>query len=172
MSSRWYRLEGGRVIDDEARVVGEGEQTFSKAGDVPATSNERADIIPQEIGGGGTEIDEPFSIEGQNLASDWESRTIYIDARIVEVNDEVVHLDCLLDPEERVFEERVFDRRLIEGRIPVKIGKYILIKIIQSPGQQNIIFKNDTGCVRREYFEEEPDLDEIDDDIFNSPVEI
>lgn len=99
-------------------------------------------------------------------------RTItYVEARIVEIHEDRVCLECVLDRESEILEERVFDRPLFEGHIQLEVGKYIVITILQKPGEKRIKVNNDNGLVRKDIFELDLDLDELDSEMFNEPLQ-
>ena len=92
----------------------------------------------------------------------WDDYT-NVDARIVEVGEDWVRLDCLVDSENQVFQERTFQRRLLEGALPVRTGAYVLIRIFTSPGKIKHTFTDGEKYVRKEFFEDDSWFVDLED---------
>jgi len=85
-----------------------------------------------------------------------------IDAKIIEVNETTVTMECLVKPSERVFQERTFDLTLLDGAVPVRLGQFIQIRVFQKPGKIVHVFIDGSKLVQRERFEYHPALSEED----------
>ena len=85
-----------------------------------------------------------------------------IDAKIIEVNETTVTMECLVKPSERVFQERTFALTLLDGAVPVRLGQFIQIRVFQKPGKIVHVFIDGSKLVQRERFEYHPALSEED----------
>ena len=85
-----------------------------------------------------------------------------IDAKIIEVNETTVTMECLVNPSERVFQERTFALTLLDGAVPVRLGQFIQIRVFQKPGKIVHVFIDGSKLVQRERFEYHPALSEED----------
>ncbi len=85
-----------------------------------------------------------------------------IDAKIIEVNETTVTMECLVNPSERVFQERTFDLTLLDGAVPVRLGQFVQIRVFQKPGKIVHTFIDGSKLVQRERFEYHPALSEED----------
>ncbi|PSQ78156.1 MAG: hypothetical protein BRD37_03455 [Bacteroidetes bacterium QH_8_67_23] len=86
-----------------------------------------------------------------------------IDARILEVTDETVKLECLISKTKHEFQERVFPKALLEGVVDLEVGSYVLLRILQRPGKIAHVFHNGDGIVQKEVFEDTSRFDDLDD---------
>ena len=86
-----------------------------------------------------------------------------IDARIIEIGEEWVRLDCLVDSENQVFQERVFQRGLLEGALPMRVGAYVLIRVFTSPGKIKHTFDDGEKLVRKKFFEDDSWFADLED---------
>lgn len=88
----------------------------------------------------------PFSVE------QWEVSTS-LDARIFQLDKKSVSCDCLVDPDERLFEKRIFPRQLFEHLFELEVGRLIIIKIRSKKGSMRIDVTDGRGIVAPELFE-------------------
>ncbi|WP_457654109.1 hypothetical protein [Rhodocaloribacter sp.] len=107
--------------------------------------------------------------ESTLVAETWEEY-LNIDARVLEVGDDWVRMDCLLDRESKYFEERVFERLLVEGAGPLHEGKYVLIRIRQRKGKQVVTFHDGGKCVRKDAFEDYSMFKDLLDEELQKPL--
>lgn len=85
-----------------------------------------------------------------------------IDARITEVGEDFVRLDCLVDSANRLFEEREFERELLKG-LPLHVGAYVFIRVLQRPRKMMFTFHDGEKYVRhKDLFEDDTWIDELD----------
>jgi hypothetical protein len=110
--------------------------------------------------------DTTFRTAHDHLAPEHQSwvggKTMYIQARIVEILPDVVVMECLIDDvEPATIEEREFDRTLMPNNLALAFGTLVLIHIYQRPGQQTITFKPGEGIVKPQRFENAHLFDEL-----------
>lgn len=84
------------------------------------------------------------------------------DARIIEIKDSSVVLDCLMDRENKHFETRIFNKRLFKNFNDLNEGQYILIRQFSKPGKITFTLNNGEKLVNKEYFESHPEFSDLD----------
>ncbi len=75
-----------------------------------------------------------------------------IPAIIVDYNDEVVTMECLIDANTLRTQKRHFKKNLLNGAVEFKVGAQVLIKTYQRPGRLNIEFVNGKNLFRYDLF--------------------
>ncbi|NGP88985.1 hypothetical protein [Fodinibius halophilus] len=93
------------------------------------------------------------------------------DARVIEINDPNVVLDCLIDRENKRFETRIFRLELFNNFEKLREGQYILIRQFTKPGKVSFTINDGEKLVNKEYFESHPELSEIDE-IENQEIDL
>jgi hypothetical protein len=84
---------------------------------------------------------------------------------IIEVDEEVILINCLLDKEKRIFQVRRFDKGPFENYIDLKVGSYILIKSITKPGNRIFEFHNELQDLSK-YFKKEDYFEGLENSSF------
>ena len=98
------------------------------------------------------------------------SDVLHIDARIIDVRDQWVNLECLMDPDERRFQQRRFERSLLEGAVPLEVGGYLVVSRHKKPGKVVHTFRDGSKLVDREAFEKSSRFDDLADLDLEQPL--
>lgn len=116
-------------------------------------------------------LDKPFHVPTTiPEAETWEDYD-HVDARILEIGDDWVRMDCLIDRNSREFEERTFERLLVEGAGSLYVGKYVVITIRRRTGKQVVTFHDGEKTVNRENFEDYSMFENLLDDDLQKPLD-
>lgn len=98
-----------------------------------------------------TEISD-LAITGAGVVEDqWDVRQ-NIPAMIVDHNEDVVTMECLIDESNLKTQKRLFKTNLLKGAVELEPGTLVLIKTYQRPGKLNIEFVNGKGLFRSNLF--------------------
>ncbi len=84
----------------------------------------------------------------------WES-SISLDARVFHMDEKSVSCDCIIDPDENLFEKRIFPRQLFDHLFELSTGRFVVIKIRSKKGAMRIDITDGRGIVAPEKFEME-----------------
>jgi hypothetical protein len=76
-----------------------------------------------------------------------------ISSKLIDFDESLVSLECLLDKEERIYEEREFDIALFNG-YNLEIGKLFKVCIYQRENQRMIDIKDDSKLISTDDFPE------------------
>jgi hypothetical protein len=83
----------------------------------------------------------PFESRRKNNEEDWKLvETTH--ARVLEVSEETVVLECLVDKENKIFENKRFDKKLLEGVLQPQDGKFVIIQEFFRPGEIRFKFRD------------------------------
>lgn len=104
------------------------------------------------------------------FSESWED-TQNLDARIIEIQDQLVKLEVLVDRESRQFEDRFFRKQLLEGAVTLEVGTYVLLRIFRGRGKIKFTFHNGDSIVDRELFEDTSRFSDLDDFDFDVELE-
>jgi hypothetical protein len=75
---------------------------------------------------------------------------MHIDARIIQADENIVTLECLVDGE---LESREFPRSIVEGPVPIKYHQLVQIRVSEQPGKISFTFLNGRKLVNPDIFE-------------------
>ena len=97
-----------------------------------------------------------------------------IPAMIVDYNEDVVTMECMIDEGNLKTQKRLFKTELLKGAIELERESLVLIKTYQRPGHLNIEFVNGKGLFRSNLFidatEKEKAFAGIEKGIFDKPI--
>ena len=94
---------------------------------------------------------ESFKQSGFLLNEHWDN-TFYIHARVIEIYSKEVICECLIDPENNVFENRSFEKLLFGNVDQIGIGTFVLLTIQTKKGSSRIDIHKGKGIVNEEKF--------------------
>lgn len=77
-----------------------------------------------------------------------------IPARLLEVNENHVILECLIDVENKTFQNRKFEKDLLEGIIPLVSFYPLIIRIFKRKGERKFNFIDGKNLIDISLFEE------------------
>lgn len=106
----------------------------------------------------GFQLDNFIAVDG----GIWRKRKNYY-GRIVKLSKEYVEVDCLIDPQERIFEEREFIRLLFENITDLSVGKYVIIRMFLREGKSQITVNDADNLVNKKLFEDDSQFDDLKD---------
>lgn len=93
------------------------------------------------------------------------------DARIIEIGDSKIKLDCLVDRENKKFQTRLFDKSLFTNIHDLIAGKYILVRVFKKPGKVSFTINDGENLVDKSNFENHPEFADLDY-INHEPVDL
>jgi hypothetical protein len=96
------------------------------------------------------------------VSESWDD-TENLDARIVRVRGEAVHVEVLVDRANRRFEDRIFNRDLLKGAVSLEAGNYILLRIFRGKGKIKFTFHNGDKLVDKSIFEDLSRYSDLED---------
>lgn len=113
-------------------------------------------------------------ITGAGVIEDqWDVRQ-NIPAMIIEHNEDIVTMECMIDESNLKTQKRLFKTDLLKGAVELKRGTLVLIKTYQRPGKLNIAFVNGKGLFRSNLFidaaEKEKAFEGIEKGILDKPI--
>lgn len=90
--------------------------------------------------------------------------------RVIGTKADVVICECLLDPEERIFETRSFPKLLFESIPNLSQKPYLYISIKMKPGTTRIDIADGSKRVDKKLFEANSQWDELLKDDISKPL--
>jgi hypothetical protein len=99
--------------------------------------------------------------ESGELFENWDVTETW-PAKLIEVNNDFVLLECLIDYQNKEYSLRQFPRAVMEGKIPFRFGTFVIIKVFMRPGKQVFEYEHDFKAEYKKYFEtDNSDIDSI-----------
>lgn len=89
---------------------------------------------------------------GSVIIEQWKN-TQNLSARIIEVNEQNVLLECLIDKRIRQYQERRFNIDLFDGIAEIKQGKLIMLQVYQKPQHFMIKIVDGEGMIPKSDFQ-------------------
>ncbi len=86
------------------------------------------------------------------LGEHWNTIDTY-QARILEVSENFIILECVTNIEEKVFENRKFDIAFLKNIVPFKLYHPVLIKVFKRPGEMKFKIIDGTDLFDEKIFE-------------------
>lgn len=82
-------------------------------------------------------------------------------ARILNIDENKVEVDCLIDEIEKDFQKRIFNKHLFENIGSLEVGTYVLIKIFLKKGKSMITVRDAEKLVKKSLFEDYSEFDDL-----------
>jgi len=87
--------------------------------------------------------------------------TSNISGKILEIEEKVVIVECLLDKEPKVYQKRAINRNLFVNIDPLEVGRLVWIRVFESPPESKIRIEDGENIVPPSDFSTEGIFDKI-----------